>query len=62
MTCTVIAALWYLGKNNVNQLVIEKINKQLSEEQLVELLEHTNQMPHWMSGVFENYKNWNKER
>lgn len=56
MTCTVIAALWYLGKSNVNQRVIEKINKQLSKEQFVELLKHTNQMPHWMSGVFENYK------
>jgi hypothetical protein len=61
MTCTVIAALWYLGKNTVNESVINMVRRQISEEQFVELLKHKNKMPHWMSSAFENYKERNEE-
>lgn len=61
MTCTVIAALWYLGKNIVNESVINMVRKQISEEQFVELLKHKNKMPHWMSTALENYKERNEE-
>jgi len=53
---SVIAALWYLGKINVNESVINKIRKQLTEQQFAELIKHTNKMPYWMSSAFENYK------
>lgn len=56
MTCKVIAALWYLGKNHVNEAVIQKIKEKISENQFHDLLKHTHRMPHWMVGFFEQYK------
>ncbi len=54
--CKIIAALWYLGKNSVNEEIINKVRKQVTEEQFIELLQYTNKMPHWMSAAFQNYK------
>lgn len=56
VTCTVITALWYLGKNNMNQGVITKIKEQLSEKQFSEVLKYTHQMPMWMVIAFKQYK------
>lgn len=52
----VISALWYLGKNNVNEEVLEKIKQQLKPKQFIELFEHTSQMPAWMANAFYHYK------
>jgi hypothetical protein len=52
----VIAALWYLGKSNVNEHVIEKIKHQLKPKQFAELFKHTSQMPGWMAAVFYHYQ------
>lgn len=54
--CTVITALWYLGKNNLNESVINKIKEQLSEKQFLEVLKCTNQMPMWMVNAFRQYQ------
>ena len=52
--CLVIAALWYLGKNNVNESIVNKIKEKLTNQQFTELLKHTNKMPHWMANSFKN--------
>jgi len=54
--CTVIAALWYIGKNNVNESVINKIKQKLTAQKFAELLRYTHKMPHWMASAFKNYK------
>jgi len=56
MTCTVISALWYLGKNNVYETVVNKIKQKLTEQQFAELLKNTHKMPRWMSSAFQQYK------
>lgn len=52
----VISALWYLGKINVNEDVIDKIKRQLKPKQFDELFEYTSQMPAWMANVFYHYR------
>jgi hypothetical protein len=56
ITCLVISALWYLGKNQVNSEVIKKIKNRLESEQFSELLKHTTQMPAWMRGAINQYQ------
>lgn len=56
ITCTVITALWYLGKTHVSLEVINKIKQQLKPEQFSELFKHTKQMPAWMVEVFNQYQ------
>lgn len=56
VTCTVITALWYLGKHNMNEIVVKKIKEQLSEKQFSDLLKHTNKMPVWMINAFKQYQ------
>jgi hypothetical protein len=53
ITCTVISALWYFGKNNTNENVIDTIKQRLNEKQFSEVLKHTNQMPAWMASAFQ---------
>jgi hypothetical protein len=53
ITCTVISALWYFGKNNTNENVINTIKQRLNEKQFSEVLKHTNQMPEWMASAFQ---------
>lgn len=55
-TGLVISALWYLGKSNVNESIIEKIKQQLKPKQFSELLKHTSQMPVWMAETFYHYQ------
>lgn len=53
ITCTVISALWYFGKNNTNENVINTIKQRLNEKQFSEVLKHINQMPVWMANAFQ---------
>lgn len=53
---TVITALWYLGKKNVTNKIIKKIVTQLTEEQLNDLMNEIEHMPHWMADLFYNLK------
>lgn len=53
VTCTVITALWYLGKHNINESVINKIKEQLTEKQFSGVLKHIHQMPVWMANTFK---------
>lgn len=55
----VISALWYLGKNHVSTVTIEKIKQQIEPEQFNELIEHLCQMPAWMANIFYSHQ---KER
>ena len=49
----VITALWYLGKNHINENVINIIKRRLSGKQFAELIKHTNKMPEWMAVGFK---------
>lgn len=51
-----ISALWYLGKNHVNNSIIEKIKKKMTQKQFSELLNQTIKMPAWMADFFYQYK------
>lgn len=53
ITCLVITALWYLGKNHVNENVTNTIKQRLNEKQFSEVLKHINQMPVWMATAFK---------
>jgi hypothetical protein len=53
ITCLVITALWYLGKNHVNENVANTIKQRLNEKQFSEVLKHINQMPVWMATAFK---------
>lgn len=53
ITCIVITALWYLGKNHINENVINTIKQRLSEKQFTEVLKHLNKMPLWMAAAFK---------
>jgi hypothetical protein len=52
----VISALWYLGKNQISQQIIEKVQKRLSPEQFQQVQESTHSMPGWMADAFYHYK------
>lgn len=56
ITCLVITALWYLGKNHVNENTINIIKQRLKEKQFSEVLNHIHQMPEWMASVFNQYQ------
>lgn len=61
ITCTVILALWYLGKNEVTTATIEKINQQLSSQEFNTVLQYTQSMPAWMAKIFFIYNQKQKE-
>jgi hypothetical protein len=56
MVGLVISALWYLGKTNMSEEVIEKLKQQLQPEQFIELFKYTSQMPIWMANSFYHYQ------
>jgi hypothetical protein len=56
ITCLVITALWYLGKNHINENVINILRERLSEKQFSEVIKQTNQMPIWMATAFKQYQ------
>jgi len=56
IVCTVISALWYLGKNNVTTKTINQIKNQLSSQQFKLVTKHIQHMPAWMAEVFYQYQ------
>lgn len=56
VTCLVISALWFLGKNEANYKIIKKIKKRIQPKEFSVLLKHTINMPAWMSELFQKYK------
>ena len=53
---TALAALWYLGKEQVTPAVIEQIHSRLSEEEFGVLRSETKSMPAWMSDAFIHFE------
>ncbi len=51
-----LAAMWYLGKNEVTPSLIEKIQHKLSKEEFEALKSATSAMPAWMSNVMSQYR------
>lgn len=51
-----LAALWYLGKAEVTEMVIEKIRQKLSPEEFLALKSATASMPAWMTDVLYKYE------
>ena len=60
VTCLVVSALWYLGKNQVSSEIIGKIRQRLKPEEFSELFKHTKQMPAWMVEALNQYQRENK--
>lgn len=58
----VISAFWYLGKKQINEEIIEKVKRQLSQEDLKQLQEKSPQMPAWMIGVFHRCGMYSESR
>ncbi|MBU0744155.1 MAG: type IV toxin-antitoxin system AbiEi family antitoxin domain-containing protein [Gammaproteobacteria bacterium] len=56
MSSLVISALWYIGKNHVNEQTIRQIKHNLTDEQFQQVQESINTMPGWMANAFYNYK------
>ncbi|GGX45305.1 DUF6088 family protein [Saccharospirillum salsuginis] len=48
-----LSALWYLGKDGVDDEVIQRIQEGLSRKEFEEL--RTSKMPAWMAGAIEHY-------
>ncbi len=51
-----LAALWYLGKNEVTAATIEKIRRKLSPTEFEVLKSATSSMPAWMSDALFQHK------
>ena len=51
-----LAALWYLGKEEVTENVIAKIRKKLSPEEFLALRSATASMPAWMTDALYKYE------
>ena len=49
-----LSALWYLGRNNINTEVMQRIEEGLSEEEFETL--RSSRMPAWMSEAFRQYE------
>lgn len=56
ITCLVITALWYLGKENVNKNAINTIKHRLGEKQFSQVFKYINHMPTWMASAFKQYQ------
>jgi hypothetical protein len=52
----IISALWYLGKTNTNDEIIERIKQQVGPEHFGELFRYTAYMPAWMVNALCHYK------
>lgn len=53
---TALAALWYLGKEQVTPAVIEQIKSKLPENEFEALRSETKSMPAWMSDAFIRFE------
>lgn len=52
----VISALWYLGKQQVNEQIIDQVKNKLTDEQFEQVQSNAQLMPGWMVDVFYRYK------
>ena len=50
-----LAALWYLGKNEVTPATFERLKQRLSPQDFQGLVERQRSMPGWMSQALRNY-------
>ena len=55
-----ITALWYLGKQEVNEKTIAKIKSQLTEKEYGEFINSINQMPIWLANIVQKYARLNQ--
>ena len=55
-----ITALWYLGKQEVNEKTIAKIKSQLTEKEYGEFINSINQMPIWLANIVQKYAKLNQ--
>ena len=55
-----ITALWYLGKQQVNEKTIAKIKSQLTEKEYREFVNSINQMPIWLANIVQKYARLNQ--
>jgi len=60
MAGTSISALLYLGKNNVSNKIIKKIEAQLSPQDFKQLINEIKNMPAWLANAFYHYIKENK--
>lgn len=56
VTCDVVTALWYAGKQYLTPLIVKKIHIQLDDKYFNEVLNHLDKMPEWMRKVFVRYQ------
>lgn len=59
ITCMVISALWYLGKNELTSEIIQKVEQRIKPEEFSEVLKHIGHMPSWMAESFKQYQRGN---
>jgi hypothetical protein len=55
-----ITALWYQGKQEVNEKTIAKIKSQLTEKEYREFVNSVNQMPIWLANIVQKYARLNQ--
>lgn len=55
-----ITALWYLGKQQVNEKIIAKIRSQLTAIEYQQFLTALNQMPIWLVSTIQHYEKVNR--
>lgn len=53
---TALAALWYLGKREVDEAVIEHVRRRLSADEFKALLAAAPLQPAWMAAVFRRHE------
>lgn len=51
-----ITALWYLGKSNVNETILRKLQQQLTPRELTAFYKEIHHMPRWMAAVVYRYR------
>jgi hypothetical protein len=51
-----ITALWYLGKDNVNEATLRKLQQQLTPRELTAFYKEIHHMPRWMAAVVCRYR------
>lgn len=56
VTCSVVTALWYQGKKNINPRIIRKLHDTLGEKHFNEVIRHLDKMPRWMRKTFIQYQ------
>jgi hypothetical protein len=56
VTCHVVTALWYGGKQYLKPRIIKKLHDRLEDKYFSEVLLHVDKMPAWMKKVFIRYQ------